>query len=93
MPSQFFATGERLQLPDGEIMVKPAVGALSIGVLRFSGPAAALSQAAALQAEGRTVLAQPYDPCVEKGETALAFIGGRQSHAFTKGPILPRETR
>jgi hypothetical protein len=26
---------------------------------------------------------------VEGGETALVFLGGEQSHAFTKGPILP----
>ena len=45
--------------------------------------------AAALQAEGRTVLVQPYHPRIDEGETALVFLGGRQSHAFTKGPILP----
>ena len=32
---------------------------------------------------------QPYDERVEDGETALVFLGGRASHAFTKGPILP----
>ena len=35
------------------------------------------------------MLVQPYDDRVEDGETALVFLGGRQSHAFTKGPILP----
>ena len=35
------------------------------------------------------MLVQPYDPRVADGETALVFLGGRQSHAFTKGPILP----
>ena len=89
VPSRFFAPGERVQLPDGEVVVKPAVGAGSVGALRFSGPAAARSHVAALQAEGRTVLVQPYDPRVENGETALVFLGGRQSHAFTKGAILP----
>jgi hypothetical protein len=34
-------------------------------------------------------LVQPYDRRIEDGETALVFLGGRQSHAFTKGPILP----
>ena len=38
---------------------------------------------------GSTVLVQPYDSRVEDGETALVFLGGEQSHAFTKGPILP----
>jgi glutathione synthase/RimK-type ligase-like ATP-grasp enzyme len=89
VPSRCFAPGERVQVPDGEVVVKPAVGAGSVGALRFSGPAAARSHVAALQAEGRTVLVQPYDPRVENGETALVFFGGRQSHAFTKGAILP----
>ena len=35
------------------------------------------------------MLVQPYDPRIKDGETALVFLGGRQSHAFTKGPILP----
>jgi hypothetical protein len=35
------------------------------------------------------VLVQPYDARVQDGETALVFLSGRQSHAFTKGPILP----
>ena len=35
------------------------------------------------------MLVQPYDPRIEDGETALVFVGGGQSHAFTKGPILP----
>ena len=34
-----------------------------------------------------------HDPRVEAGETALVFIGGKQSHAFTKGPILPPDGR
>ncbi|MEB0160992.1 hypothetical protein, partial [Pseudomonas sp. AH2 (2023)] len=42
-----------------------------------------------LQESGRTALVQPYDPRVEAGETALVFLGGQQSHAFTKGPMLP----
>ena len=32
-----------------------------------------------------TALVQPYDERVEDGETALVFLAGRQSHAFTKG--------
>jgi hypothetical protein len=87
--SRFFAPGDRLQLPAGEVVVKPAVGAGSVGAQRFTDPVAARRHATELQAEGRTVLVQPYDPRVVDGETALVFIGGRQSHAFTKGPILP----
>ena len=89
LPSRFFAPGERVRLPDGEVVVKPAVGAGSVGAQRFTDPDGARGHAAELQADGRTVLVQPYDPRVEDGETALVFLGGRQSHAFTKGPILP----
>ena len=89
VPSQFFAPGERVRLPRGEVVVKPAVGAGSVGAQRFTDARAAREHAAALQAAGRTVLVQPYDPRVEDGETALVFLGGEQSHAFTKGPMLP----
>ena len=89
VPSRFFAPGERVRLPKGELVVKPAIGAGSVGAQRFTDADAARRHVAALQAEGRTVLVQPYDERVEDGETALVFLGGRQSHAFTKGPILP----
>jgi hypothetical protein len=89
LPSRFFAPGERVRLPAGEVVVKPAVGAGSVGAQRFIDPDAARRHAAELHADDRTVLVQPYDSRVEDGETALVFVGGRQSHAFTKGPILP----
>jgi len=89
LPSRFFDPGEPVDVPAGEVVVKPAVGAGSVGAQRFADPAAARQHAQALHAEGRSVLVQPYDPRVEAGETALVFLSGRQSHAFTKGPILP----
>jgi hypothetical protein len=89
LASRFFEPGKRVRLPDGEVVVKPAVGAGSAGAQRFVDSDAARRHAAQLQSEGRTVLVQPYDPRVEDGETALVFLGGQQSHAFTKGPILP----
>ncbi len=89
VPSRFFSPGEKLRLPKGEVVVKPAVGAGSVGALRFSDADAAREHATVLQGQGRTVLVQPYDPRVEDGETALVFLHGQQSHAFTKGPILP----
>jgi hypothetical protein len=73
----------------GEVVVKPAVGAGSVGAQRFTDPDAAREHAATLQADGRTVLVQPYDARIADGETAMVFLAGRQSHAFTKGPILP----
>jgi glutathione synthase/RimK-type ligase-like ATP-grasp enzyme len=89
VPSHFFAPGQRVRLPTGEVVVKPAVGAGSVGAQRFTDRASARQHAATLHAAGMTVLIQPYDARVEDGETALVFLGGEQSHAFTKGPILP----
>ena len=89
IPSRFFTRGQRVRLPRGQVVVKPAVGAGSVGAQRFTDRDAARAHAERLQSDGRTVLVQPYDERVEDGETALVFLGGRQSHAFTKGPILP----
>jgi hypothetical protein len=89
VPSRFFAPGERVRLPGGEVVVKPTVGAGSVGALRFTDTDAAREHATVLQDQGHTVLVQPYDARVEDGETALVFLHGEQSHAFTKGPILP----
>lgn len=87
--SEFYGPGEMIHLPAGEVVVKPAVGAGSVGVQRFTDHNAARDHAATLQEAGISVLVQPYDRRIEDGETALVFIGGKQSHAFTKGPILP----
>jgi hypothetical protein len=90
VPSRFFAPAETIHIPDaGEFVVKPAIGMGSVGALRFTEPDEARDHAKSLQAEGQTVLVQPYDARIEDGETALVFLAGRQSHAFTKGPILP----
>ena len=89
VPSAFFGPGERVVVPVGEVVVKPAVGAGSVGALRFSDAREAVAHAGTLQARGQTVLVQPYDARVGDGETALVFLRGEQSHAFTKGPMLP----
>ena len=89
LESHFFAPGDRLSLPGGEIVVKPAIGAGSVDTHRFGDATAARQHAIGLLDAGRDVLVQPYDSRVEDGETALVFIAGEQSHAFTKGPILP----
>jgi hypothetical protein len=89
LESEFFGPDEWVHLPSGEVVIKPAVGAGSVGAQRFTDHCAARDHAANLQEAGSTVLVQPYDPRVEDGETALVFLGGEQSHAFTKGPILP----
>ncbi|WP_458317697.1 ATP-grasp domain-containing protein [Mycolicibacterium brisbanense] len=89
VPTQHFPVGQAVRIPAGEVVVKPAVGAGSQGAQRFVDADAAAVHAAQLHAQGRAVLVQPYDPRIVDGETALVFINGEESHAFTKGPILP----
>lgn len=89
LESRLFSPGDSVTVPRGEVVVKPAVGAGSVDTHRFTDRAAARAHAATLLGDGRDVLVQPYDARVEDGETALVFLGGEQSHAFTKGPILP----
>lgn len=91
VPSAFFAPGDDVVVPPGEVVVKPAVGVGSVGAQRFTDSEAARAHARRLQSNGRTALVQPYDPRIADGETALVFLGGEQSHAFTKGPILPAD--
>ncbi|MGB8405957.1 MAG: hypothetical protein WCE30_18000 [Mycobacterium sp.] len=89
VPSDFCAPGQPIAIPGGEVVVKPSVGAGSVGAARFTDAAAAHEHALALHADGRIALIQPYDARIEAGETALVFLSGQQSHAFTKGPLLP----
>ena len=49
-----------------EVVVKPAIGAGSVGAQRFTDAGAARAHAAALQEAGNTALVQPYDPRVEE---------------------------
>jgi len=75
----------------GDVVVKPSVSAGSKDTGRF-GPGdreAAGALAAAIVAEGRTAMVQPYLASVdERGETGLVYFDGRFSHAFEKGPLL-----
>lgn len=89
VPSRFFGPSEPVVLPDGELVVKPAVSAGSRGARRFTCPEDSRNYAESLQDEGRTVLIQPYDARVDDhGETGLVFLNGEPSHAFTKSAML-----
>ncbi|MDR3660370.1 MAG: hypothetical protein P4L86_08215, partial [Mycobacterium sp.] len=46
VPSRFFAPGEPVSVPAGEVVVKPAVGAGSVGAQRFTDADAARAHAA-----------------------------------------------
>lgn len=95
VPTAVFSPSEQVRLPKAaEIVVKPSTGVGSVGAQRFTDLAAARSHAEELQRQGRNVLVQPYDHRVEQaGETALVFLGGQASHAFTKAAMLPAEGR
>jgi len=95
VPSEFIEPGED---PSGfadhaEFVVKPAIGAGSRDAQRFlrTEREQAVRHAARLLAAGRSVLVQPYiDGVDERGETALIFIDGHDSHAIRKGALLQR---
>ena len=77
--------------PDGEVVVKPCVGAGARDAARFAAEArdAAIEHARRLLGRGQSVLVQPYLPGVDDyGETALIHIAGKYSHAIRKGPLL-----
>lgn len=78
---------------DGDVVVKPAVGAGSRDAERHprSDPAVAVAHIARLLEAGRSALLQPYLERVDvDGETALVHVDGRYSHAIRKGPLLQR---
>lgn len=98
VPTTFVAPGEEIPVDavvplDGHLVVKPSVGAGSKGAKLFHGdPRGATAHVAALHAERRTAMLQPYLEGVDTaGETALIYIGGEFSHAARKAAILSQE--
>jgi hypothetical protein len=86
VPTAVVEPGSSPVWPDGEFVVKPAIGAGSRGAARFTSPVAAQAHFEAL---GVKALVQPYQSSVdEHGETALVFFAGEYSHSFHKGPML-----
>jgi hypothetical protein len=79
VPGEVFAPGERVRLPrTGDVFVSPTIGT---GTRRCSDRPEAAGYAAELHAAGQSVLVQAGDSAPE---TVLVFLGGEQSHAFTK---------
>ncbi|MBA3547159.1 MAG: hypothetical protein H0T76_11795 [Nannocystis sp.] len=96
VPSRWCPPGERPELPAGPFVVKPSVGAGSVGAARFAAGQhdAAAAHVADLHAAGHVALIQPYLAAVEDaGETALVFFAGVFSHAIRKAAILVPELR
>jgi len=96
VPSRWCPPGARAELPEREFVVKPSIGAGSVGAARFGADehAAATAHVAELHAAGHVALIQPYLAAVEgAGETALVFFAGAFSHAIRKAAILVPELR
>jgi glutathione synthase/RimK-type ligase-like ATP-grasp enzyme len=90
IPSTFLEPGAEFVAPTHPYVLKPAVGAGSIGTARYEArdPRGA-THVAQLHAAGRTVMVQPYVEEIDyQGETALIYVSGTFSHAVHKEPIL-----
>jgi glutathione synthase/RimK-type ligase-like ATP-grasp enzyme len=90
IPTVFLDPGYPFHPPSAPFVVKPAVGAGSIGAARYeAGDGGAFEHVADLHAAGKTVMVQPYLEAVDhEGEIALLYTGGAFSHAVRKAPIL-----
>jgi glutathione synthase/RimK-type ligase-like ATP-grasp enzyme len=81
-----------LELPDGEIVVKPSVsgGGFQTARHRPDQHDRARRHVADLVTSGRTAMVQPYQQAVDEiGEIGLIFVGGTFSHAMHKDPMIP----
>jgi glutathione synthase/RimK-type ligase-like ATP-grasp enzyme len=90
-PTTYVRPGDAIDLPEGEIVVKPAVSAGSLDTARYAAAARAEAEehVRRLVGQGRVTMVQPYQRAVDAhGETGLIYFGGVFSHAIRKGPIL-----
>lgn len=81
-------------LPDGRVVVKPAIGAGSRDVAAYSEDQGGLARAHVqrLHHAGRSALVQPLLASVAaEGEWPLVFFDGRYSHAASRRVVLPRD--
>jgi len=90
IPTCFLGPGDAFEPPLTAFVVKPAVSCAAKDTARYEGgDPAALKHIHRLQAEGRTVLVQPYLSRIEAaGEVAVLFIGGVYSHSIRRGALL-----
>jgi hypothetical protein len=95
VPTTWLSPGEVANLPGGgRHVVKPSVGAGSVGAAAFSmddarDAARAAKHTARLLEAGLTVMVQPYLERIEqRGETGVIFVGGKFSHGIAKGAML-----
>jgi glutathione synthase/RimK-type ligase-like ATP-grasp enzyme len=87
VPTTLVERGELIELPATRLVIKPEVGAGSLGAKVFAaGDPAASTHLAELTARG-AALVQPYVDSVEDyGERSLVWIDGEVTHAIRKTP-------
>jgi glutathione synthase/RimK-type ligase-like ATP-grasp enzyme len=91
IPTRFLGPGDAFVPPSWPFVVKPAVscGAKQTARYHAGDGAAASGHVRRLQANGRTVMIQPYQSGIEaEGEAAVLFIGGAFSHSIRRGALL-----
>ncbi len=91
VPTRFCPVGDTPGYPDRPFVIKPTVGAGSVGVARFAPgeQVQANEHLARLHGSGHVAMIQPYLEAVDhRGETALVYFAGRFSHAIRKSAIL-----
>lgn len=90
VPTTFLEPGAAFEAPSYRFVVKPSVGAGSIGAASYDpGDRTADAHVAELHAAGKTVIVQPYLEDVDRhGETAILYASGAFSHAVHKEPLL-----
>lgn len=92
-PTVYIAPGEQSVFPEGDFVVKPAVGAGSQEAASYGADqqGGALAHIAALHAAGKVALVQPHLGSVAtEGEWPMVFFDGVFSHCANKHVDLPR---
>jgi glutathione synthase/RimK-type ligase-like ATP-grasp enzyme len=95
IPTKFLEPEDLFELPMVPFVVKPAVSCGAKDTARYDVDqgAKAMAHVRRLQAEGRTVMVQPYLSDIERtGEVSLIFIGAQFSHAVWRGAVLNDQT-
>jgi len=94
VPTEFMSPLDPVEIPGGDIVIKPAVSMGAFDTARF-GPGesdAATELVTRLQRDGRTVMVQPYRSGIdEMAETGLIYVNGEFSHGIRKEPMLRGE--
>lgn len=87
VPTRWLAPGDPIEIPfEGELVVKPSIGAGAMDAARHAAPTTAREHVARLHAKGRVAMIQPYVRDLdERGETALIYIADRYSEAKAGG--------